>query len=476
VAEKTDLERAFTTLKSKASAYKTLFDYYDGDQPLVYTASRLREVFQGLDANFSENWCSVVINACLDRINLREMTLANGEKNDVLTALWQRSRLDLESDAVHEAALVTGEAFVIVWPNDETEEPDAFYNDPRHCCVFYDPSNPRRKRFAAKWWLDVDERCRMTLYYPDRIEYYAARKPGWPEKASALVTDEPTVENPYGEVPVFHFTVARRAPRSDLKVVIPLQNGINKLFADMLVAAEYAAFLQRWIISDADLRGKIKNTPGGVWVLPPGSGEGQGVSVGQFASTDLDNFIRPITNLVETVSALTRTPRHMFYGAPAQVSGEALTALEAPLNKKVQDRIDRFRPVWQEVGAFALRIANQQVRPSEIAAAFDRPETVQPRTEAEILQLRTSGGIPLASALRMQGLPEDEIATILREKAVEQAAEAQRTAASGIAGPGRQAAQAQSEAAGLPVTQRLVQKAVEQFAESARAALRGSGA
>jgi hypothetical protein len=34
--------------------------------------------------------------------------------------------------------------------------------------------------------------------------------------------------------------------QSDLKKVIPLQNAINKLATDMIVASEYAGFRQRW--------------------------------------------------------------------------------------------------------------------------------------------------------------------------------------------------------------------------------------
>jgi len=58
-------------LQAKRLYYDKLFRYYDGDQPLVYASKRLEEIFQALDAYFAENWCSVVIDAVRDRINLR---------------------------------------------------------------------------------------------------------------------------------------------------------------------------------------------------------------------------------------------------------------------------------------------------------------------------------------------------------------------------------------------------------------------
>ena len=46
--------------------------------------------------------------------------------------------------------------------------------------------------------------------------------------------------------------------------MIPLQNAINKLVTDLMVAAEYGAFMQRWIISNADTS-SLKNAPNEIW-------------------------------------------------------------------------------------------------------------------------------------------------------------------------------------------------------------------
>ena len=65
-----DVKRAYEVLQSKATPYSLLWSYYDGEHPLKYTAERLREVFNKLDVKFIENWCAVVIDAAIDRINL----------------------------------------------------------------------------------------------------------------------------------------------------------------------------------------------------------------------------------------------------------------------------------------------------------------------------------------------------------------------------------------------------------------------
>ena len=67
----TDLQVAVTALTAKKTRYDLYYRYYDGQQPLVYSSEKLREIFSGLDARFTENWCGVVVDSVLDRMELR---------------------------------------------------------------------------------------------------------------------------------------------------------------------------------------------------------------------------------------------------------------------------------------------------------------------------------------------------------------------------------------------------------------------
>jgi len=412
----TDLERAYKALSGKAAAYTRLFQYYDGDQPVMYTAKRLEEFFKGLDAAFTENWCAVVIDSVRDRVNLRSIRVPKAYEK-AWAEMWEGSELKLESDDVHEASLVIGEAFVVAWP-DEDGKPQAYYNDPRLCHVFYRADNPRVKAWAAKWWVRDDETLEMTLYYPDRLEYYETEKKQTSvSSANAFGPKNPAqADNPYGVVPVFHFRPSRRTVKGDLKNVIPMQNGINKLLADMMVAAEFGAFKQRFIISNADIPGKLKNAPNEIWDLPAGDGMGQQTQAGQFDATPLENYLKAIENLSMSVSSITRTPKHYFFSIGSNLSGEAIYAMEAPLNKKAQDRIDRFAPEWVNVCQFMLNVVGLQVEKREIVAEFDRPETTLPKTEAETREINVRSGLPLATALRVEGWSEANVQGMLKDK------------------------------------------------------------
>ena len=423
-----DLTKAVKTLNAKSPQYTKYFGYYEGDQPLSYVTTRVREIFKGLDVVFAENWCSVVIDSVKDRINMREVPLVKPDPTlqEQINDMLERNQLFLESDAVHEAALVCGEAFYIVW-KDTDGKSEGFYNDPRLCHVFYSNENPRLKTFAAKWWVDDNRKIRVTLYYADHLEYYIAKSPipqggGMFDIGGELgsrlfdkfVPDGTTVYNPshdLGQVPVFHFKTSQRKVISDLKSVTPLQDATNKLLTDMMVCAEYGAFKQRYIISASEIEGTMKNAPNEIWMLP------EDTTVGEFSSMDLNNYLMAIDKLAKAISIITHTPKHFVLEQGQEVSGEALIAMEAPLNKKAQDRIDRFEAVWEDVIVLMASIDNISIKKKDFEVQFDMPETIQPRTQAEIRQIKVTGaGMSLRTALREEGRSPAYIEQALKDK------------------------------------------------------------
>lgn len=425
----TDLELAVATLLVKKERYDKYFDYYDNDQPLIYSRDKLRDMFKNLDANFTENWTAVVVDSLHDRITLQRITIANSdEMTKRLDELMKASELASEADDVHLATIVTGEAYVIVWKDgEEGSQPEFYYNDPRITHIFYDASKPRTKRFACKWWVGDDGYRYLTLYYPDRLEYYHSSKKEEAGAASVSADDyhksfeklsgaEGQADNPYGEIPVFHFRRSRRKTISELKNVLSIQDSLNKLVADMMIAAEFGAFPQRWTISQGD-PGVLLNAPNKIWNIPASDGDGQPTSVGQFPATDLANYLNAIEKKAATIGIISRTPKHYFFALGGNPSGEALIAQEAPLNKKAQKYIDRFVTPWSDVAGFMLKLDDVIVDSNAIIPHFDKPETVQPYTQALIRKENIQAGIPLVWQLRQEGYTDEEIAQLQADQA-----------------------------------------------------------
>lgn len=420
----TDIERAVETLKAKQPRYDTRWRYYDGDQPIRWAADRLKDIFENRSTRFVANWCSVVVDSVLDKMELAGFSVAENDAlterlNDLYTVT---TRLSTDEDAIERAALVTGESFVIAWRDNE-EGITAYYNDPRVCHVWYQADNPRKKRYAAKWWQDDDGMWFINLYYTDRIEKYQGKRTDRNStndvqaKAFELVEDMP---NPYGIIPVFHLTRDRYLLMGELENIIPLQDMINKLLGDMMVAAEFGAFQQRWAITNADLSA-LKNNPKEIWEVPAAGPGDQPTSLGQFDATSLDNYLGAINNLMTQLAIISRTPKHYLYAQGGDPSGEALIAMESPLNRKVAQYQEGLGLGWREVASFLLLLDGAQVPETDISIQWAPSATVQPKTQAEIRQLDIAAGIPLETALRREGWSQPEIDQLAEDRANEQA-------------------------------------------------------
>jgi hypothetical protein len=399
----TDIERAVTMLLSKQEKCRKNQQYYDGTEPLVYSTERLREAFGDRLARFAENWCAVVVDSTLDRIELDEFdVLNNTEADGTLDELLKESDLSIDADDVHKDAMIQEESYVIVWKDARGEV--QFYHNPAHMChVFYRADNPKEKRYAAKWFQDeVNGFWHVTLYYPDKLKYYVSKKKDSVD-AKSFESEKADARNPFGAIPVFHF----RCP-GDLKNVIVVQDAINKLVSDMMVAAEYGAFKQRYVISNADVS-QLKNAPNQVWDIPAGDGVGQGTQVGEFSGEDLAKFHNAIDKFANYISIVTRTPKNYLVDVGAGISGDALIAMEAPLVKKAEKRIKMFGRTWKEVMAFALKLKSMDVKKSDIVPVFSRVRSEQPLAEFQAINFGTSSKIPLKTILRRQGWTKKDL-------------------------------------------------------------------
>ena len=415
-----DVRTAFEVIKSKRLPYSELHNYYTGAHPLRYSTDKLRDVFsKTLNVYFAENWLAVIIDAVLDRLVLNGFDISNNEEaKKKMDDLWRDFNLSLLADDVHESCTLVSEAFVIAMKveDEETgdETLDIFFNDARLCHMFYDPSRPNQKRMAAKMWQDEEGYARLTLYYPDRFEYYRSR--AVLKSGSTVSTfkhwipdpDLPEEENPFGVIPVFHWTTSRTTRKRDLgPSEISMQDAINKLLTDMMVSSEFNSFTQRIIISQAD-PGNMPNTPNSNWWLPA-SDEGQGTQVIELGGRNLSGFFEGIDKLATSLAIISRTPKHYFFSQGGDPSGEALIALEAPLNKKVKKRQSRYNVEWQSFVQFLLSLEGIDVKKNEIVSLWEPAETIQPMTQSTIISTLVSSGVPLITALRRQGWSNNDI-------------------------------------------------------------------
>lgn len=422
------LERALDDRRKTLEGYR---DYYEGRHPLAFASEKFRRAFGGLFSEFADNWCDLVVDAVEERLNVEGFRLGGAESQESdqdAWAIWQRNQLDADSQIAHTEALINGEAYALVWAGPDGE-PEITVEHPLEVILECEPGNRRRRAAALKRWTDGTD-WQATLYLPDAIYKFrrrgAARRPtrgrSWERRE---VADEPwPLPNPLGAVPVVALLNRPRLltrGESEIRKVIPLQDAVNKVLADMIVASEFGSFRQRWATGIEIPRDPETNQPiepfraavDRLWMS-----EDAEARFGEFGETNLANFVGAIEMIVQHIASQTRTPPHYFFLRGEFPSGESIKSAETGLVAKARRKMRHFGEAWEEVIRLAFAVAGD-----ERARAFDA-ETIwgdpESRTEGEHIDAvlkRQALGIPQEQLWEDAGYSPQQIA---RFKAMQQ--------------------------------------------------------
>ena len=368
-----DIKKAIDTIVDRRNTYLVAEEYYEGTNLEVFSNNRWFQVLGNVRNNFRFNFARTVVDSVLNRLEIANITANTEEANKKINDIWQMNDLQIDADEIHRRALVYGDCYAIVW-TDVNGNTTVDYNSPLTTVMIYDDENPRIKRFAAKLWQSEDpldytkKTSHLNMYYPDRIEKYTM-----PGEVINIVSANgflpvSVVENPWGEVPVFHFRTSKQYGRPEHTDAYGPQDAINKLMTTHMVTVDYQGAPQRYALggsgnssefedfdetgTDAENIGRLKNGPGELWYL-------KGVDkVGEFAPADHKVFTEPIRDFVRSMASITSTPLHYFEKTGSIPSGESLRTAESPLIVKVKDRQITFGSTWADMFRFILKMEN----------------------------------------------------------------------------------------------------------------------
>lgn len=417
-------------LRNRRGKIDTYSDYYDGKHPLAFASEKFRKAFGGLFEEFADNWCPLVVDASAERLKpqgFRYGPMGTGGDADAWR-IYQANNLD---SAVHMGiteALITAEAAAIVWANPATPDiPLITIEHPSQVYVEYVAGSRVQRAAALKLWTD-DDGDLATLYLPDAIYKFRARRraesrlqvvgdPGsrWVPREAA---SEPwPLPNPLGVVPVVPLQNRPRLlvpAKSELHNVLPIQDGVNKLVADLLVASEYSAFRQRWVTGmDIPVDPETKQP---IEAFRPAvdrmfQAESADTTFGEFGITDLNNFKAGIELLVQHVASQTRTPPHYFYLSGQFPSGESIKSAETGLVAKVRDKMIHFGEALEEIMRLSFAVlGDPRAEVSDSETIWGDPES---RSEAEHIDAvikKRAIGVPLRQLWEDAGYSQAQIA------------------------------------------------------------------
>lgn len=419
MAENKDIEKAVTALAANQAKYEKATAYYNGEHSLKFATDKFRNAFGTLFKEFALNLCPAVCDAVRDKLTVTGWKVEAGADTVTKKAweIWQANRMGVRARQIHREAIVAGDAYAIVWV-DPDKKTTIYPQKAMSCTVIYNVETPGKIDMAAKYWLIDGEKkdkkkARLNLYYADRIERYVTKKDLDSTTLPGKVTDwveftddgEFSIPNPYKRVPVFHFgnnADIGSFGKSEIAQAIPVQDALNKSVLDMLIAMEFSAFRQRWatgveIEEDADGNAKPPFIAGAerLWVT-----ENTETKFGDFAASDIKQFLEVKDGFRMDLAAVTGTPLHYFMQIGASFpSGESLRKAETRFINKVNDRQESFGQVWEDVMSFALTIENEQVGDTRLFTEWEDPSPLSEKEMLDNISLKVDLGISEEQAL-----------------------------------------------------------------------------
>jgi hypothetical protein len=408
-----DIKKAIDLIVNRRNVYVTAESYYEGTQSEVFPNQRWYKLLGNAGSDFRFNFSRTVVDSVLNRLEIANILGTTDSVNQKINSIWEMNDLKLDANEIHKRALVYGDCYAIVW-TDVNGNVTIDYNSPLTTVVVYDDENPRVKKYAAKMWQTKDSQdkniVKLNLYYADRIEKYSTFGDLDNLVSSTSFVLSEIIENPWGQIPVFHFRTSKQYGRPEHVDAFGPQDAINKLIVTHMTTVDYQGAPQRYALAgngnsaefddfnDDDVAannlGTLKNGPGELWYL-------KGVSkVGEFSPADHTVFTEPVKDFVRSMASITNTPLHYFEKTGNVPSGEALRTAESPLLKKVEDRQISFGNTWRDMFRFILMVEGMD---SDVQVKWQSVESMDSLDAWEVAVKKRVVGVSLEQVLLEMG-------------------------------------------------------------------------
>lgn len=407
-------------LDGRQVEYRRLDDYYAGRQPVGLATEKWRGLWARLFNGFSDNFLALVVDAVEERLTVQGFRMGasrDTKADEDAWRIWQTNQMDAWSPVAHTESLVKSASYIGIspfrqdWPAENV--PLVTVEDACEVIVRGSAMHRGKRLSALRKWKDDDGRWLATLYLPDEIvKFQQARSLAWRNQHGeswvaggweARETPNETwpLVNPLKVVPIIPLVNRPRLRgngESEIADLIPIQNALNKTAMDMLIAAEYGAFRQKWA-TGIEIPNGDDGKPVDTYKMAIDRFLSTAVpdaKFGTFDQTDLAPYISAMETFIQHMASRSHTPPHYLLGQSGTFpSGESLKATETGLVAKARRKQRSFGESWEEAIRLtfkALGDARGDIIDSEVIWAD--PES---RTEAEhidALLKQKSFGVP----------------------------------------------------------------------------------
>lgn len=406
------LERDLTQQARVVDRYES---YFFGDNMPAFSSEEWKRIFGAQLEALHVNWCQLVVDAAAERLAVTGFTfpsLAKAEApagaDPVAQEIWESNSLGSLQGRAHTTAVYAGRAYVSVEPPADGEEISRVsIEHPAQTYVRMSPAREGDRLAAIKVWWEYDDDGStadqlLTLYLPDRT-YELRRKRVTLGPGGGVTLGDPVprsgdelrdeVPNGLGVVPVVPLEnrplLLAAGPRSvgtklllggmsDLMPVTPIQDAIDKSWADWMVNGESIALPVRYGVGIDPPIDPVTKKPldREEWKVTRDKfllAKSKDAKFGQLPADDGTGLRERVEALVNNMAALTRTPPHYLLGAMINTSGDALKAAEAGLVKRIKAKQAPLSNGWEQATRIACGFQGDErrFRDKQCAASWD---------------------------------------------------------------------------------------------------------
>jgi hypothetical protein len=304
-----------------------------------------------------------------------------GETFDENTAgwdSWQRNKLDRGQSRTHRAAVAYGTGYAVVTPGavGGRSVPLVTTRSPRKLLAMYD-ENPDYPAYALErprarggpWRLYDDELVhRLWLQTGGSDGGAFMRRPDssaphgldvCPVVRFSDVEDDDLDDEPASESVGWPGGITDGIVAGQVAPLVPLQDQIDLITFNLLVAQHYTAFRQRWAVGwlgSEELR--MASAASQLWTFEDHPDD---LKLGEFSQTELTGYIKSREASLRHAATLSQTPVHELIGELINLSAEALAAAEAGKDRKVDERKTGFGESWEQVFSLVGKLTGDTV-------------------------------------------------------------------------------------------------------------------
>jgi hypothetical protein len=273
-----DLRKASYEIDLALGGYQKAARYYKGE----VLGEGLFDRFQVVADSFKGilNFCATPVEAVSNKLQLLAIKGATEQINTQIVDLMDANKMALRFNQLIIDILMYGDSYICVWPEDvDPEDGDVdtplqeggsdiplnhkakmTFCNPETTRAFYDDGG--ELKFVARKWEEIDDDdenivyIRTNLYYKDRIEKYIWLKGDGPKQAEPYFDEDQEewpMENPYGIIPIFHFSTAFPYGVPEHVKLYGVQDALTKIFQTHIDAIEFLGFPIVYMLLDEEM-------------------------------------------------------------------------------------------------------------------------------------------------------------------------------------------------------------------------------